>query len=215
MATIGLAPVGSATLIENFDRLALSDSAREALACIANPDVRELARDFFFDQRLRCDVFDRGNRRLAPEERTARLLASPFALARPAAAIGYATTTPAGARSYDTPTARRIVAALASGPRPLSDLASASELLENALTLCAAGDATPVEPSREPVVKLNRAIWRQLDGREEICWLALPCGTALETDRGLLRLLRDGATIDDERYPGWRGFLASHGVLAQ
>ena len=32
MATIGLAPVGSATLIENFDRLALSDSARETLA---------------------------------------------------------------------------------------------------------------------------------------------------------------------------------------
>jgi hypothetical protein len=43
----------------------------------------------------------------------------------------------------------------------------------------------------------------------------LPCGTALETDRGLLRLLRDGATIDDELYPGWRGFLASHGLFAQ
>jgi hypothetical protein len=83
------------------------------------------------------------------------------------------------------------------------------------LTLCAAGDAMPVEPGREPVAKLNRAIWRQLDGPEEIRWLALPCGGALETDRGLLRLLRDGAKIDDELYPGWRGFLASHGVFAQ
>ena len=215
MATIGLAPVGSATLIENFDRLALSDSARETLACIADPDLRELTRDFFLDQRLRCDVFDRGNRRLDPEERAERLLASPFALARPAAAIRYATTTPAGARAYDTPTARRIVAALLSGPRPLAGLAPASELLENILTLCAAGDAMPVEPTRESVAKLNRAIWRQLDGPEEIRWLALPCGTALETDRGLLRLLRDGAKIDDELYPGWRGFLASHGVFAQ
>jgi SAM-dependent methyltransferase len=117
MATIGLAPVGSATLIENLDRLALSDSARETLARIADPDLRELARDFFLDQRLRCDVFDRGNRRLDPEERAERLLASTFALARPAAAIRYATTTPAGARAYDAPATRRIVAALRSGPR--------------------------------------------------------------------------------------------------
>ena len=56
---------------------------------------------------------------------------------------------------------------------------------------------------------------RQLDGPEEIRWLALPCGAALETDRGLLRLLCDGAKIDDELYPGWRGLLASHGVFAQ
>jgi SAM-dependent methyltransferase len=215
MATIGLAPVGSATLTENFDRLALSDSARETLACIADPDLRELARDFFLDQRLRCDVFDRGNRRLDPKERAERLLASPFALARPTGAIRYATTTPAGVRAYDTPAARRIVAALLSGPRSLAGLAPASELLENILTLCAAGDAMPVEPTRESVAKLNRAIWRQLDGPEEIRWLALPCGTALETDHGLLRLLRDGAKIDDELYPGWRGFLASHGVFAQ
>ena len=215
MATIDLAPVGSATLNENFDRLVLSDSARETLACIADPNLRELARDFFLDQRLRCDVFDRGNRRLDPEERAERLLASPFALARPAATIRYETTTPAGARAYDTPGARRIVAALLRGPRPLAGLAPASELLENILTLCAAGDAMPVEPTRESVAKLNRAIWRQLDSPEEIRWLALPCGTALETDRGLLRLLGDGAKIDDELYPGWREFLASHGVSAQ
>jgi len=83
MAAIGLAPVGSATLIENFDRLALSDSAREALVCIPDPDLRELARDFFLNQRLRCDVFDRGNRRLDPEERAERLLASPFCAGTP------------------------------------------------------------------------------------------------------------------------------------
>jgi SAM-dependent methyltransferase len=215
MATIGLAPVGSATLIENLDRLMLSERARETLARIADSDLRELSRDFFLDQRLRCDVFDRGNRRLDREECAERLLASTFALARPAIAIRYATTMPAGARAYDTPTARRIVSALRSGPRPLAGLAPAPEVLENILTLCAAGDAMPVEPSREPVAKLNRAIWRQLDGPEEIRWLALPCGTALETDRGLLRLLRDGGTIDDELYPGWHGFLVSHGVFAQ
>jgi len=73
----------------------------------------------------------------------------------------------------------------------------------------------PVEPGREPVERLNHAIWQRLDGPEEIRWLALPCGTALETDRGLLRRLRDGMTIAGERYSGWRGFLASHGLFAQ
>ena len=215
MAAIGLAPVGSTILIENFDRLVLSDSAREILAGLADPDIRELARDFFLDQRFRCDVFARGNRPLDTEARAARLLASTFALARPAAAVAYAVTTPAGERAYDTPTARAIVAALADGPRLLADLARAPDLLKNLLVLCAAEQVMPVEPGCEPVANLNRAIWRRLDGSEEIRWLALPCGSAHETDRGLLRLLRDGATIDDERYPGWRGFLASHGIFAQ
>jgi SAM-dependent methyltransferase len=215
MATIGLTPVGSTTLIENFDRLVLNDRARKTLARIADPDIRELTRDFFLDQRLRCDVFARTSHRLNTDERAARLVASAFALARPACEIRYVTTTPAGARAYDAPAARTIVAALAEGPRSLADLGPAPELLENALTLCAAGDAMPVEPGGESIAKLNRAIWRRLDGPEEIRWVALPCGTALEADRGLLRLLRDGMTIDDERYPGWGGFLASHGVFAQ
>ncbi len=215
MATIGFSPVGSTTLIENFDWLVLNNRARKTLARIADPNVRELTRDFFLDQRLRCDVFARSSRRLNADERASRLMASTFALARPVCEIRYATTTPGGARVYDTPAARRIVAALAAGPRSLSDLGLAPELLENALTLCAVGDAMPVEPGGEPVAKLNRAIWRRLDGPEEIRWLALPCGTALETDRGLLRLLRDGMTIDDERYAGWRAFLASHGLFAQ
>ena len=214
MATIGLAPVGSTTLIENFDRLVLSDGARRTLARIGDPDVRELVRDFFLDQRLRCDVFDRGNRRLGAEERAGRLLAGAYALTRPAHDVRYATMTPAGQLAYDSPTARAVVGALSDGPQKLASLVSAPDLLEPALTLCAAGDAMPVESGREPVAKLNRAIWRRLDGAEEIRWLALPCGTALETDPGLLRLLRDGATIDHERYPGWRDFLASHGLFA-
>ena len=212
MATIGLAPVGSATLSENFDHLVLSETAREILSGIADPDIRELARDHVLDQRLRCDVFDRGNRRLGGEARAGRLLASTYALTRPAAAIGCTVMTPAGRRSFDTPAARALVAALAAGPRPLTDLAALPDLLENALNLCAAGDAMPVEPGREPVARLNHAIRRRLDSDEAIGWLALPCGTALEVDRSLMRLLRDGAEIDERRYPGWRDFLAAHAV---
>ena len=151
MAAIGLAPVGSATLIENFDALLFGEAARAILRDIADPDARELVRDFLLDQRLRCDVFDRGNRRLDPAERARRLLASSYALARPAATIRYSTAMPAGEPTCDTPTARAIVAALAAGPRPLASLANAPDLLETLLTLCAAGAAMPVESGSEPV----------------------------------------------------------------
>jgi hypothetical protein len=215
MKTIGLAPVGSATLIENLDPLVLSANAREMLGAIADDDLRELVRDFYLDQRFRCDVFARGNRRLGGAQRCDALLASTFALARPASAIRYSAATPAGFHPYNNPTARAMISALADGPRSLADLtpvpAPPQDLATNILLLCAVGDTIPVEPPRAPVEPLNRAIFQRLDGPEEIRWLVLPCGTALNIDLGLMRTLRDGEEIDENRVPGWRGFLASHG----
>jgi hypothetical protein len=187
------------------------------LGAIADDDLRELVRDFYRNQRFRCDVFARGNRRLSGAQRCEALLAGTFALARPAAAIRYSAATPGGYHPYNNPTARAIVAALADGPRSLVELAPAStprqDLATNILVLCAIGDVMPVEPARASVEPLNRAVFRRLDGAEEIGWLTLPCGTALEIDRGLMRRLRDGEKIDEDAFPGWPGFLASHGIL--
>jgi SAM-dependent methyltransferase len=216
MRTIGLAPVGSATLIENLDPLVLRESAREMLGTIADRDLRELVHDFCLDQRFRCDVFARDNRGLSGDQRCSALTAGTFALARPAATIRYSAATPGGFHPYNDPTARSIVGALADGPRRLGELAPASAARQdqatNILVLCAIGDVMPVEPGRALVGPLNRAIFRRLDGAEEIHWLALPCGTALEIDRGLMRRLRDGEKIDEEAFPGWYGFLTSHGI---
>jgi SAM-dependent methyltransferase len=216
LATIGLTPVGSATLLENFDHLVLGEAARAQLVTIEDDDLRELVRDYLLDQRFRCDVFARGNRRLAADERARRLLGCSFALARPPAAMCYSVTTPAGCIGYDSPAARTTVAALAAGPRSLAELAvefrDQQRLLDNALVLCAAGDVMPVEPVGAAVGRVNRALWRQLDGPEEILWLAVPCGTAVSVERDLLRQLRDGGGIDDNRFPGWRGFLVGHGL---
>jgi len=216
MKTIGLVPVGSATLIENLDPLVLGGYAREMLAGIADDDLRELIRDFFLDQRFRCDVFARDVRRMRGERRRGALLRSSFALARPATAIRYSAATPAGFHPYNDPTARAIVSALADGPRSLAEIASTSasaeDLAANVLVLCAVGDVVPAEPGRAPVGALNRAIFRRLDGPEEIRWLTLPCGTALSADPALLRQLRDGEKVNENDFPGWHGFLASHGL---
>jgi SAM-dependent methyltransferase len=209
MAPIGLEPVGSATLSENLDWMVLDEPARQILATIADAGAAELVRDFYLDQRLRCDVFARGNRRVSPGERPERLFASTFALARPLCEIRYRALTPAGALSYDSPAARAIIATMAAAPRALAAGGKDPKAL---LTLCAAGDIMPVEPGRAPVDVLNRILCARVDGPEEIGWLALPCGTAVAVDRGLLRVLRDGKEIDEVRFPGWAGFLASHGL---
>lgn len=202
MATIGLEPVGSATLSENFDWLVLDEAARQTLGAITERDARELVRDYYLDQRFRCDVFARGNRRLGLDERAGRLQSSTFLLARPVPAIRYTMTTPAGSVTYDSPAARAIVAKLSAGRL------ARTEDLKTLLTLCAAGDIMPAEPGHASVADLNRALCSRVDGAEEIRWLALPCGTAVGVDPALLRALRDGQPLDD----GWRGFLASHGL---
>lgn len=208
VAEIGLMPVGSAILVENFDRWVLSRRARALIAEVGDPDLRELVRDFLIDQRFRCDVFARDATRIDAAEQHRLLFAAGLALMRPPGAIGYETATPAGRLEYDNPAARAVVGALGGGGRCLADLPAGDiaprDLLANALALCAAGDVRPVETDRVPVVALNRALRRRLGGAEEIPAVALPCGTALELDGRLLGLL------SGEMDPSWRGFLALH-----
>ena len=207
---IGLKPVGSALLVENFDGWVLGRHARRLVAEVADPDLRELVRDFCIDQRFRCDVFARDAPPLGETEQRERLLAAPLALTRPPRGIAYRMPTPAGHLDYDNPAAHAIVAALAAGPRRLADLPAGGcdprDLLANALALCAAGSVRPVEPDHVPVATLNRALRRHLGGSDETPLIALPCGTALELDGHLLDLLTSG------RDPAWRDFLASQGV---
>jgi hypothetical protein len=202
MATIGLEAIGSATLSENLDWMVLDEAARQTLGAITDPDARELVRDYYLDQRFRCDVFARGSRQLDPGERAGRLHSSTFVLARPVPAIRYTMTTPAGSLTYDSPAARAIVAELNAGR------VTRTEDLQTLLTLCAAGDIMPAEPGRASVRDLNRALCGRVDGPEEIRWLALPCGTAVAIEPGLLRALRGGRPLDDD----WRHFFAAHGL---
>ena len=216
MAAIGLSPVGSATLIENYDSFVLGKAARKALAAVADPDARELARDFLIDQFFRRDVFARKGKRLGDNARRRRLLASAFSLTRPAAMIAYKLRTPAGRLSFDNAATRHIVAALAAGPRRLADIAARGirerDLLAGALALSAAGVLSPVEGGRADCAKLNRIIYRRLGGPEEIRHLVLPCGTAIAVDRALLTQLGSRKASKGRKFASWRDFLAAHGV---
>jgi SAM-dependent methyltransferase len=217
MATIGLTPVGSATLIQNFDSFVLGRTARKVLATISDDDVREFARDFLINQSFRCDVFVRACRRLNEDGRRRRLRATTFALARPHRAIKYTMATPAGRLKFNNAAAREIVSILSAGPASLAAISAKSnlpsqDLLANVLVLCAADAVWPVESRRAAVASVNEAIRRRLGGPEEVRYLALPCGTAVAIDDILLRFLKGGRMTVAGKLSNWRDFLASHGL---
>ena len=217
MRSIGLMPVGSATLIHNYDSFVLGQAARTALAAISDPDARELARDFLIDQAFRRDVYVRAGRTLDEDERRSNLLASSFALTGPAHTIEYATQSPAGRLRYDNAVSRAVVAMLARGPRPLAQICTevnvpAKNVLANTLVLSTAIALRPVERNSSPVANLNQAIYRRLGAPDEIRFLALPCGTALPMQDVLLSLIKGSETVKQDERVRWEGFLAAYGV---
>jgi predicted methyltransferase family protein len=179
METIGLRPVGSATLIENHDSLVLGQGAREALAGIDDEHVRELVRDYFINQFFRRDVYVREGERLDDREQRQRLLANAFALTRGAGRIEYRLRTPAGDLTFDNSAARAIIAVLTAGPCRLSGIieqcrVAAKDVVANAIVLCASNQIRPVEPVPASVTKMNAVISRQLGGQREFFILACP-----------------------------------------
>jgi SAM-dependent methyltransferase len=210
MAEIGLAPVGSATLRDNFDNFVLRAKAREAIAAIGDPDRRELVRDYFIGQRFRRDVYGSRLQQIDDDARRERLFDLTFALMRPASLFEYKMTTEAGELAFDNPVARGLVARLAEGPRRLRDClepgASAQDLLANALTLCCAHFVRPVSAQPVAVDRVNAALMDELDAKTETTFRVMPRGPALRFDGQILVALRDGKPLPDSVQP-WVEFL--------
>ena len=171
MAKIGLAPVGSAILLENFDSWILGRRARALVAEIADPDLRELVRDFVIDQRFRCDVFARDAAGLDEGEQRRLLFAAGLALARPPAAIAYRAPTPAGQLDYDNPAARAVVGALAAGARSLSEIPPRRRRAAGSPGQCPGavrgGRCAAGRDRARPVEALNRALRRRFGARRK------------------------------------------------
>jgi SAM-dependent methyltransferase len=216
MASIGLRPAGSATLVENHDSFVLGRAARAALVAIADDDVRELARDFLIDQFFRRDVFVRAGASLDEQAQRRKLLDTTFLLARPSTQIEYTLATPAGRLTFDNAAAREIVTALAAGPCHLRDIAEQRsvtpiDVIANAMVLCASNQIRPVEPAYADVAPMNAVILRRLGGPEEIAYLALPCGTTMRIN-GTIRAALRAETADSPECEAWRTFLAVHRI---
>jgi SAM-dependent methyltransferase len=214
LAVIGLEPLGSATLIENYDTFVLQGVERSALADIADRDVRELVRDFFIDQAFRRDVFARDAPSLGADDQRRLLLASAFGLTRQPSGVEYVMATRAGRVVFDNAAARGIVAALASGPRILGEVAQTrgidpADVVASALVLSAFGQLQPAESVRAPATDFNAVVLSRLSGSEEITYLAMPFGTGILINDAAREMLTNGNAAGEES--SWQDFLAVHG----
>ncbi len=213
-AEIGLTPVGSTIVRDNFDSYTMTARGREALDTVADADLRELLRDYFRGTSFRRDLFGRDLPELALAERRERLAAMTFQLDQPASLVSYRMRTAAGEVAFDTAAAHAIVDALAAGPSTLAALDTgrfpASDLLANALVLCAAGNIRPVAATSVDVTRINEALASVPEGTGYFPYRAAPHGTALLLDPVAL----DGADDDGSATArdAWSAFLEIHGI---
>jgi trans-aconitate methyltransferase len=208
LATIGLCPIGSAILANNFDAYVLRDAQRDALAEIEDDDLRELVRDCMLMTRFRCDVFSRNAVRVTERAQRREILRRRFALVLPESLVSYSMRTEAGTLRFDNPLARDIVAALSDRPRAPRQLGlPTTDLVANILALVSARIIRPVNGTDSPVDNLNEAL-AELDSEAiPLPFCALSCGTALRLEPALHRHLRGHGQLP-RRLRAWPDFLA-------
>jgi hypothetical protein len=122
--------------------------------------------------------------------------------------------TRAGRVAFDNAAARGIVAALASGPRILGEVAQTrgidpADAVASALVLSASGQLQPAESVRAPATDFNAVVLCRLNGSEEITYLAMPFGTGILINDAAREMLTNGNAAGEE--PSWQDFLAVHG----
>jgi hypothetical protein len=180
IARIGLTPIGSATIRENVDAFTLDRTSRELIAATAEPDLRELLRDYLLMKRFRRDLFGRNVPQLDAAALQQRLCDGTFMLARPAME-GDGSAIP-----FNHPAAKAILALLSAGPAAPSVLATQGHAIDavasQIIGLASAGRIWPVAAQPEPVgaARINAVLRRRIGTPEEIPFAALPRGIAVE-----------------------------------
>jgi SAM-dependent methyltransferase len=178
VSTIGLAPVGSATIRENVDAFTLDRPARELVAAASDPDLRELLRDYLLQKRFRRDVFGREVPALGEATARERICRSTFMLAQP-----QDTSVP-----FNHPDAQAILALLESGPAAPIVLATRGHALDalvsQIIALASAGRIWPVGADADGagIDRMNAVLRRRAGTPEEIGFVMLPSGMAIEKE---------------------------------
>lgn len=156
LSAAGLGFATSATLSDHEPGLGLPEPARELLAGIGHPGLRETVFDYLVNRRFRRDLFVRGAVPLAPEEREAQLRAISFTLLQHPDQVPDRVRVSGGEAGIDAPVLHALVSVLAEEdylPKTLAALAAHSacrgidfsNLLSTALLLTSAGSLHPAQ----------------------------------------------------------------------
>jgi SAM-dependent methyltransferase len=189
-AAIDCAFAGPIEMMESANVLMAREPFKSAMERMPNVSGRELAKDLLCDTRFRRDVFVRGGRRMAADNRAMVMSGLAFVLEQPAALTRYEAKVPYGEMRFDNPHAQALVAALESAPRTLGELIAdamargveADSIVGNVHALLVSGQIRPVyraTPEAEKSAHALRAVIRDRAGTPDaIGFLPTAHGTA-------------------------------------
>ena len=181
MARAKLDYVGSASLLENFEGLALPAKARAVMGQTRDPVYRELLKDYAINQQFRRDIFVKGARAMSDVHKRARLLATTVAPLKVREEMSLTFKTPLGAANGQAAVYTPIMDAVAQGATSLADLIKATsldvgKLMQACAVLTSSGQVHPAQPGTDPAPsrRLNMAVARRVLRQEPYRYLAAP-----------------------------------------
>ena len=150
--------IGSSHPLDYVDGLNLSAAARELLAQVQHPILKQSVRDYLVNQQFRRDLFVKGPRRLASRERQQLLQSQSFVLTSYAQAIPLKIMAALGEATLQEHIYRPLIEVMAEkgyAPKTLGQIAAHTKLrslefgqvLEAMLVLIGAGHAFPAQSS--------------------------------------------------------------------
>jgi hypothetical protein len=182
---------GSTIMSESLPVLAGYEPFKSIVEKLPTISGRELAKDLLLDTRYRRDVFVRGGKRLAADNREMVMNGLAFALERPAAEARYRAHMTFGELRFDNAHARALVAALDNGPRTLGELIAdahaqgteAPAVVADVHALLLTGQIRPVyrgtrEAARSARTMQDAVRRRATNAKQAIGFLPSPYGTA-------------------------------------
>ncbi|HEY8950022.1 MAG TPA: methyltransferase regulatory domain-containing protein, partial [Rhizomicrobium sp.] len=189
-AAIDCVFAGPIEMSESAAVLMQHEPFKSAMERMPHAAGRELAKDMLRDTHFRRDVFVRGGRRMAADNRAMVMTGLAFALEQSAATTRYESNMPYGDIRFDNPHAQALVGALERAPRTLGDLIAdgmargteADAIVANVHALLLTGQIRPVyraTPDAEKSARALRAAIRDRAGTPDaIGFLPSAYGTA-------------------------------------
>jgi SAM-dependent methyltransferase len=193
-AAVDCVLTGSSIMSESLPVLQAQEPFKSIIEKLPTLSGRELAKDLLLDTRYRRDVFVRGGKRLAADNRDMIMNGLAFALEQPAAELRYEARVPYGEMKFDNAQMRSLVEHLENGPRTLGELVARAQadgadpqaVVANVHALLLTNQLRPVYRGTAEAAKGARAMQdavraRAADAREAIGFLPSPFGTAFMT----------------------------------
>jgi predicted O-methyltransferase YrrM len=183
MAAAKLDYVGSATLLENFEALALQSKARDLLRRVEDPIFRELLKDHAMNQQFRRDIFVKGARLMTGVEKQEALFDLRFAPLKARKDMAFTFKTPLGEATGQADIYAPIADDVAAEPTSLRDLNARTgielgKLAQACAALTSSGQIHPAPPygqdDPDPARRLNQTVKTRVLAGQPYRYLTAP-----------------------------------------